>query len=141
MTLRSWCQMNHNGHSSLVKHNVEDKPKEICEKLKITSGKSTLFGHFFWWSIVRSTVFTSVFLLIHMILPLYYTHVWLCVDLKFALLMDIWWFRFGFRSCKGRRKKQDRQVGFKRRQIFFENQIFNHFYESHWHLKKMIFIT
>jgi hypothetical protein len=46
LTLRSWCQMNRNGHSSPVKHKVEGKPHKILEKLKITSGKSTLFGHF-----------------------------------------------------------------------------------------------
>ena len=38
---------NRNGHSSPVKHKVEGKPHKILEKLKITSGKSTLFGHFF----------------------------------------------------------------------------------------------
>ena len=47
VTLRSWCQMNRNGHRSPVKHKVEGKPHKILEKLKITSGKSTLFGHFF----------------------------------------------------------------------------------------------
>ena len=47
VTLRWWCQMNRNGHSSPVKHKVEGKPHNILEKLKITSGKSTLFGHFF----------------------------------------------------------------------------------------------
>ena len=48
VTLRSWCQMNHNGHSSPVRHKIEGKPHKILEKLKITSGKSTLFGHFLW---------------------------------------------------------------------------------------------
>ena len=47
VTLRAWCQMNRNGHSSPVKHKVEGKPHKILEKLKITSGKSTLIGHFF----------------------------------------------------------------------------------------------
>ena len=45
-TFRSWCQMNRNGHSSPVKHKVEGKPHKILEKLKKTSGNSTLFGHF-----------------------------------------------------------------------------------------------
>ena len=72
VTLISWCQMNRNGHSSPVQHKVEVKPYKIFEKLKITYRKSTLFGHFFW-GIFRSPVFTSVFLLIHMVLPLYFT--------------------------------------------------------------------
>ena len=48
--------------------------------MKIASGNSTLFGGFLW-SIFRSLVFTSVFLLIQIILPLYFTHVWLRLDL------------------------------------------------------------
>jgi hypothetical protein len=36
-------------------------------------------------------VFTSVFVLIQMILSLYFIHAWLCVNLVFALLLDIWW--------------------------------------------------
>ena len=47
MTLRSWCQMNYNGHSSPVKNEVEGKPHESLETLNMTSGKSTLIGHFF----------------------------------------------------------------------------------------------
>ena len=104
--------MNHNGHSSPVKHKIEGKPHKSLEKLKITSGKFTFFGHFLW-SIFRSSVFTSVFLLIQMILTLYFTHVWLRVDLVFALLLDIWCFCFGFGSSEWERKKQERQVGFK----------------------------
>jgi hypothetical protein len=38
--------MNRNGHISQVKNKVEGKPHQILEKLKITSGKSTLFGIF-----------------------------------------------------------------------------------------------
>ena len=37
--------MNRNGHSSPVNHTGEGKPHKILEKLKITSGKSTLFEH------------------------------------------------------------------------------------------------
>ena len=47
VTLRSWRQMNRNGHSSPVKNKVEGKPHKVLEKWKITSGKSNLFGHFF----------------------------------------------------------------------------------------------
>ena len=111
---RSWYQMNRNGHSSPVKHKVEGKPHKILAKFNITSGKSTLFGHFFRSSF-RSPEFTSVFLLIQIVLPLYFTHLWLRVDLAFALLLDIWWFCFGFGSCQWKRKKQECQVGFKGR--------------------------
>ena len=93
VTLRSWCQMNRNGYSSPFKHKVEGKPHKILEKLNIMSGKWTLFGHFLW-SIFRSPVLTSVFLLIQIALSLYFKHFWLCVDLVFALLLDNWWFCF-----------------------------------------------
>ena len=112
VTLRSWCQMNPNGHSSPVKHKVDGKPQTIFEKLKIMSGKSTFFGHFLW-SIFRSPEFTSVFLLIQMISPLYYTHDWLHVDLIFALHVDIWWFCFRLGRASEKEKKQERQGGFK----------------------------
>ena len=73
---------------------MEGKTHYFLEKLKITSGKSTLCGCFLW-SFFPSLLFTSVFLLIQMILPLYFKHVWLCLDLVFVLLLAIWWFRFG----------------------------------------------
>ena len=117
------------------KNKVEGKPHHILRKIMIASGESTLFG-LFLWSIFRSPVFTSVFFLKHMILILYFTHVWLRVDLIFALLMDIWWFFFGFGSCKWKRKKQGLQVVFKGRQTFLKIWFFNHFYESHWHFLK-----
>ena len=132
VTLRSGCQMNRNGHNSPVKHKVEGKPHKIFEKLKIMSGKSTLFVHFLW-SIFRSPVFTSVFLLIQMILPLYFTHVWLRVDLIFTLLMDIWWFCFGFWVMQVRKKKTWPSSWFQGKANFFENLNFSHFYESHGH--------
>ena len=47
VTLIFWCQMNRLGHSSRVMHKVEGKTHKFFEKLKITSQKSTLFGHFF----------------------------------------------------------------------------------------------
>ena len=47
MTLISWYQMYCVGDSSPVMHKVEVKTHNIFEKLKITSRKSTLFGHFF----------------------------------------------------------------------------------------------
>ena len=57
------------------------------------------------WNIFRSLVFTSVFLLIQLILPLCFKHAWLCLDFVFALLLAIWWFRFGFGSCEWIRQK------------------------------------
>ena len=129
VTLRSWCQMNRKGHSSPVKNKVEGKSHQILEKLKITSGKSTFFGHFLW-SIFRSPVFTSIFLLIQMILILYFTHAWLRVDLVFALLLVIWLFCFGFGSCVWKRKKTRASSWFHGKVNFFENLIFNQFYDS-----------
>ena len=46
VTLTFWCQINRNGHSSPVMHKVEGKTHNILEKMKITSGKSTLFWYF-----------------------------------------------------------------------------------------------
>ena len=109
VTLRSWWQMNRNGHSSPVKHNSEDKPHKNLENQP--------YLDIFLWRIFRSPVFTSVFLFIHMILPIYFTHVWFRVDLIFALLMDIWWFCFGFGLWEWKTKKQ---VGFKERQTFLK---------------------
>ena len=86
VTLRSWCQMNRNGHSSPVKHKVEGKPHNFFEKLKITSGKSPIFGHFLW-SFFWSPVFTSVFLWIEIIFPLFFTYIWLWIFGGFALVL------------------------------------------------------
>ena len=133
VTLGSWCQMNRNSHSSPVKHKVEGKPHKNLEKLKITSKKSTLFGYFLW-SIFRSHGFTSVFLFMQMILPLYFTHVWLSVDLVFALLVAIWCFCFGSGSCEWKKKKSRATSWFQGKVNFFENLIFNHFYDSYWHI-------
>ena len=116
--------MNCNGHSSPVKHKVQGKPHKILEKLKITSGKSTLFGHFFV-KYFRSPVFTSIFLLIQMILPLCFTHVWLCVDLVFALLLWFWAFQVK------KKKKTRMKSWFQGNVNFFENLIFNPFYDSY----------
>ena len=90
VTLISWFQMNRLGHSSPVMHKVEGKTHTILEKLKIMSGKSTLFWHFLW-SIFRSPVLTSEFLSIKIIIPSYFIHVWLRVDLVFAFLVAIQW--------------------------------------------------
>ena len=47
VTLISWWQMNRLGHSSPVMHKVGGKTHTMLEKLKIMSGKSTLFCHLF----------------------------------------------------------------------------------------------
>ena len=54
-----------------------------------------LFWHFLW-STFRSPLFTSVFLLMIIIITLYLTHVWLCVDLVFAQLLAIQYLFFLF---------------------------------------------
>ena len=43
VTLISWCQMNCDGHSSPVMHNVEGKKHKLLAKLKIMSEKYTKF--------------------------------------------------------------------------------------------------
>ena len=128
VTQRLWCQINRNGQSSPVKNKVEGKQLQILGKIMIMSGKSTLFGHFFV-SIFRSLVFTSVFLLIKMILLLYFTHAWLRVDLVFALLLDIWWFCFGFGSCEWKREEKKRVKLVSRDGKLFWKLIFNQFYD------------
>ena len=132
VTLRSWWQMNRNSHGSPVKHKVEGKPYKFLEKLRITSRKSTLFEHLLR-GITRSPVFTSVFLLIQMIFPLYFTQVCLCVDLIFSLLMNIWWFCFGIGSCEWKRKKTRASSWFKGNVNFFLNLIFNRCYFKKWY--------
>ena len=78
-------------------------------------------GHVTW------VKFTSVFLWIQMILPLYFTHAWLRVDLVFVLLLDIWWFCFDLGSCKWKRKRKKPSSWFQGKVIFFENLIFTNF--------------
>ena len=72
VTLRSWCQMNRNGHSSPVKHKVEGKPRKMLEKLKIKSEKSTLFGYFLW-SILVTCVDICISLNTNDITPILHT--------------------------------------------------------------------
>ena len=86
------------------------------------------------WSIFRSLVF----LLIQMILPLYFTHVALHVDLVFALLLAIWWFCFGFGLCEWKREEKKASSWFQWKVNFFENLIFSHFYDNDWYIKNDI---
>ena len=61
VTQISWCQMN-----------SEEKNNKLVKKFNVTSWKMACFDRFFW-SIFRSSVFTSVlFLLIQIMLPLYF---------------------------------------------------------------------
>ena len=109
VTLRSRCQMNCNSHSYTVKNKVENKPHQSLEKLKITSGKSTIFGHF--------------------LVKYFYTSG--MPDLVFALLLDTCWVCFGFGSCEWKRKEKTRVSGwFQGKLNFFENQIFNKYTHS-----------
>ena len=113
VTLISWCQMNRDIDSSPAIHKMEGETHFFLEKLRIRPWKSTFFWRFFCE--VISDHFCShlfFFLKIQMILPQYFTHVWLCLDLFFPLLLAIWWFRFGFGSCEWKRQKQKRPVGF-----------------------------
>ena len=48
VTLIYLCQMNRDVHSSPAMHKVKGKTHKFLEKLKIMSGKSTLFGRFLW---------------------------------------------------------------------------------------------
>ena len=106
VTLISWCQMNCLGHCPPVMHKVEGKTHTILEKLKITSGKSTLFWHFFVkyfqitcvniWIYLNKNNNTSIF-----------THVWLCVDLIFALLVAIRWFNSFWGGCESEKAKKN----------------------------------
>ena len=135
MTLRSWYQMNRNGHSSPVKHKVEGKPHKMLEKLKITSGKSIIFWHFFV-KYFRSPVLTSEFLLIKIIIPLYFIHVCLRVDLVFALLLAIRWLNFFGGVVRVKKQKTIGSSWFHRKLNFLEKSIFVHFYDSIGYIKK-----
>ena len=112
VTLRSWCHMNRNSHSSLVKHNVEGKTHKVLETLKIMSGKSTFFGHFFVKYFQVTCVHICVSPNTNYITPILHTHLTLCWS---YLRSSDWylWFCFGFGSCKWKRKEKGRQVGFK----------------------------
>ena len=46
-----------------------------------------VFKNWPYFEIFRSPLFTSIFFFIHHKTPLYFTHVWLCVDIVFALLV------------------------------------------------------
>ena len=108
VTLISWGQMNRLGHSSSVMYNVEGKTHQLLEILKITSRKYTEFQKMLmkYFQITWVDIHISLNKNVNTPIPLYpYTHVWHCVDLVFALLLAIWWIRFGFGSCGWKTKK------------------------------------
>ena len=82
VTLRSRCQMNRNGHSPPVKHYVEGKPFESLEKLNITSWKINLNWIFFVHDFQITCVHNCISHITNDKL-LYFTHVWLCLNLVF----------------------------------------------------------
>ena len=123
VTLISWCQTNHDIHSSPVMHTVEGKTHTILDKFKATSWKLA----FLWErekNILRSPVFTSVFILIQMIIPLYFKHIWIRVDFVFALLLTIQWFCIGFGLCKWKNKKRRASCWLQRKLNFSEQILF-----------------
>ena len=103
LTQISWCQMNR----EVVMCNVEGNFfwNIFLKKFNVMSWKTTQFD-IFLWSIFKSPVFTFVFLLIKIMIPLYFKHVWLRVDLFFALQLPNRWFYFGFGFCKWKTRKK-----------------------------------
>ena len=104
VTLISWCQMNRLGHSSPVMHKVEGKTNTILEKLKMTSGKSTLF----WKNFVKYFQITRVDIWISLnknnntpILHTCLTSCWscLCSTTGHAVVQFFW----GFRKWKSKK--------------------------------------
>ena len=99
VTLIYWCQKNCDVHSSPAMPKVEGNPHKFLEKLKVTSRKSTFFGHFFLKFSQITFVNICNSLNTNYITPILYT----CLTLFwyiFTLLLTIWWFHFGFGSCK-----------------------------------------
>ena len=129
MTLRSWCQMNRYGHSSPVKNKVEGKPHQIFEKLKITPGKSTFFGHFF----VKYFLITCVHICISLntidITLILHTCLTLCYSCLRSISRYFWWFNFFFGVVRVKKKKTRASSWFQGKVHFFENLIFNQFYD------------
>ena len=131
VTLISWCQMNHLGHSSRVMHKLEGKTHNIFEKLKITSQKSTLFGHF----VVKYFQITCVdiwFFLNKIVIP-YTSHM---SDFLLILPLLYYWPFGGSAFVLGcaSEKAKNYSVKLLSSKLFFFNLIFGHFYESHGYI-------
>ena len=95
-TLIYWIQTNRDNNSSPVMHQVEGKIHKNFTEIKCNIFNIDLIlnqicevfsDHLCWWQFK------------------YITHIWLCVDLVFALLLTIQWFRFGFGLCRWTSKK------------------------------------
>ena len=87
--------MKRNGHSSPVKNKVEGKPHQILEKLKITAGKSTLFGHFFVKYVLVTCVHICIYLNTNEITPILHTCLtlcWSCLCSTARYLVVLFWF-------------------------------------------------
>ena len=126
VTLRSWCQVNRKGHISPFKQKVDGEPLKILEKLKITSGKSTLFGHFFWSILghLCSHLYFSEY-------KLYYPYTSHMSDFVLILSLLYRWifgdYAFVLGHASGKEKTR-LSSWFQGKVNFFENLIFNHFY-------------
>ena len=129
VTLRSWCQMNHNGQSSPVKNRVEGKPHQILGKIMITSGKSTLFGHFLVKYFEVTCVHICISLDTNDITPKLHTCLtscWSCLCFTARYLVVLVWFWV----VRLKKKKTRASSWFQGNVNFFENLIFNQFYDS-----------
>ena len=132
-----WCQMNRLGHSSPAMHKVEGKTHTILEKLKITSGKSTLF----WYLVVKYFQITCVDILISLNknnnTPILHT----CLTLCWSCLCSttghsvVKFFLGGCASAKV--KKTIASSWFHRKLNFLEKSIFGHYYDIIGYIKKV----
>ena len=127
--------MNCNGHSPPVKHKVDGKPHKILEKLKITSAKSTFFCKKFCEVFFVTCVHICISLNTNDITPILLT----CLTLCWSYLWSTGWYLvilLLFWVVPMKKKKTRASSLFQGKVIFFENLIFNHFYESYWDFLK-----
>ena len=120
VTLISWCQMNHLGHSSSVMQNVEGKTHKRLEKLKIMSRNYPRFWHFLmeyfqitWVDIHISLNKNDNTPILHTCLTL----CWSCLCPIAGYLVDPLWFWV----LRVKIKKLYRQVGVIESIFFLEN--------------------
>ena len=137
-TLIFWCQMNRLGHSSLIMYKVEGKTHTILEKLKILSGKSILFWHFFvnYFQITCVDIWISLdknnnTLILHTCLTLCWSC--LCSTTAHSVVKLFW--------GVVRVKKQTTIASswFHRKLNFLEKSFFGHFCDSIGFIQKISF--